>query len=144
MRGAFLGMLQKNTKPWQKKWDGDGHSHSYFNLKELKNYDWNKGVTCRGMIEEKEFTEWIKGGRKRPKSYCTNMFGSKIRTVTEQELNNIIAKNINREKDASYCVEVEWNEKCSDVGSFYNEFIPWASNLGISEEDIRIVFFFDN
>jgi hypothetical protein len=24
------------------RWDGDGHSHSYFTLDELMNYDWSK------------------------------------------------------------------------------------------------------
>lgn len=132
----------KEYKAEVKGWGYDGHSHSHFTLKELKDYDWNGGITCYGLLSEEEFLQWVKNGKGIPESYCAGIFGS-TKEVSEQELNDIINKNINREKHVCYCVKVYWNEKCTDY-SFYNKFIPWLEGLGIEPDNIRIVFFFDN
>lgn len=99
-------------------WQGDGHSHSWYTLKELLDYDWSQGYTESGIVATSVAEEYRKTGKK-PESWC-------------QGTN---AKDVER---------LEWPESYSEMcDNFITQTIPALQALG-SPEDVRIVFWFDN
>lgn len=99
-------------------WGGDGHSHSYFTVKELLDYDWTQTTKHRGFVSSAEAAKFRRTGEK-PDSWCgwTNQ------------------KNYE---------QIEWEEPYSEsAGHFLTDIIPELQKLG-SDEDVRMVFWFDN
>lgn len=99
-------------------WEADGHSHSFFLLKELIDFSWNQEFNESGMVSQKQKEAYEKDG-KRPESWCkwTN------------------------QKDY---VQMSWPSNikfyCED---FVENTIPQLQALG-DPEDVRIIFWFDN
>jgi hypothetical protein len=120
------------------RWGADGHSHSYYTLRELLDFDWHATVIVnRGLVSDKE----------------------EINRV--ERMRSFYAKNCPHKVDYvgpdSYClgssnddsVVMEWKSTLgSDCGAFLSEVIPRLSALAkiydIPYTDIRVVFFFDN
>jgi hypothetical protein len=44
------------------RWDGDGHSHSWFTVAELLAYDWTQTTKHRGYLPAAKFWRWISSG----------------------------------------------------------------------------------
>lgn len=105
-----------------KEMDGDGHSHSYFNLDELKKYDWHGQITTRrGLVDPKEYKHWLKN-RGRPRSWCGGATNKDYKSIT-------------------------WKETYYEtVKDFVDKTIPRLEKLRKYPDvlDVRIVFFFDN
>lgn len=99
-------------------WGPDGHSHSWFTLKELLEADWDQIKTNRGMVTPEQAEEFKKNGTL-PDTWCA---------WTSQ-------------KDA---VQIEWTWPLRDVcDEFINGTIPKLQELG-EPDKVRIVFWFDN
>ena len=124
------------------KWDGDGHSHSFFTVKELKEYDWNQITGLRGTISLQQYQAIKKGDN--PGSYSGSISGPKIITISMEKADaHILNPDPSYERFDVY-VDYHWNELYKDSASrFYNTTIPALEALG-DPEDVRIVFFFDN
>jgi hypothetical protein len=45
-----------------KKWDGDGHSHSFFTVSELMAYDWTQVIHNDGLVDVGQWAEWKRKG----------------------------------------------------------------------------------
>lgn len=113
-------------------YQSDGHSHSYFTVKELQDYDWDQKTTIQGVITTEEY-DLIKGTDKGPESWCGMVSGpqivvSQIPDITEKTTHVI------------YRWGIAYKEHCQH---FLNETIPNLLKLG-SPENVRILFFFDN
>lgn len=105
------------------RWEGDGHSHSYFTLQELEDvFDKHSVVTHKGLINQEQIKELEKGNL--PNSWCqgTNQEGYEWRSWED--------------KHYSFIHLVE------NLRSRLNHYHPWDSDD--HKSDIRIVFFFDN
>ena len=119
------------------RWEGDGHSHSWYTLQELLDFDWHGvPVVNRGLVNKEEYEKLERMrafDRKHnperveynaPDSYCMGASGGDYK-------------------------EVEWKstlgDECSD---FLSTVIPKMATIakrnGVPYSDIRIVFFFDN
>ena len=115
------------------KWGCDAYSASYFTLKELKEYKSTRKFTkFRGMISQEQIKQ-LENGIK-PNSWCqgTNMEGYEFREWTEEycELDPII----------------ESMEKriCDECWIWYETEEEKQEKLKKYEDDVRIVFWFDN
>lgn len=137
----------------------DGHSHSWCTLAELLSYDWTRRTNKSGWLNGKEYFEWCRYNKengKGPESWCGGVTGQRISHVPEAEMSakiegikkkgkgyQEIAEAISSELGNTYCL-VEWNvsyhSACSD---FWANTMPRLLNLG-KQEDVRIVFWFDN
>lgn len=64
------------------QWDCDGHSHSYFTLRELLNYDWTQVTKLQGFVNLEQFIKFM--GKSEfsdspgPESYCGGVDGRLI------------------------------------------------------------------
>lgn len=108
-------------------WDSDGHTHSWLTLKELKDYQSkNPSLPRTGLISPKQLIEFDKGIL--PNSWCqgTNQEGYERREWIEK--NDTLVPLIEKlQKRAHELMQYDWQE--------YN-----IEN----DENIRIVFWFDN
>lgn len=115
------------------RWNGDGHSHSYFTLAELEEAwevvkdtpIWFEGAVSPDNPDPK-FQEWLsKPAEERgapPGGYCAWGTG---------------------------CVPMKWVEPLHElIGTAYGQIQDYLSRLKIEEsvgdEDVRVVFWFDN
>ena len=126
------------------EWGGDGHSHSFFTLKELLEYDWNQVSVVRGFVSEEEYVVFKRNGK--PNSYCGGVGGRCIMQTSNGNMDGIIANPSLKEEGGRYYTKVEWNESYKDsAGSFYTRTLPLLKGLaGGDLESVRIVFWFDN
>lgn len=102
-------------------WGGDGHSHSWFTLKELLDADWNQTITKSESLTKKQ-----------------QMLFEKTHRPPE---------GIDWEGRDSM-QEVEWSEylfeQCEEFREALRGLRRYAEMEEIPYEDIRCVFFFDN
>jgi|SRR5690554_4435721 len=127
-------------------WDGDGHSHSYHTLKQLKEYDWNQETVQYGVIPENYYKE-LKESGENPEMWSGEVSGRNIKVISSDEMDRILEGTLPREEGIEYYVQMKWGIKYHETcGSFYDQTIPALEELsedGVGE-DVRIVFFFDN
>ena len=142
-------------------WNGDGHSHNWLTLEELKRYPW-KGhfKTHLAYVDPVGFREWSNGGFEF--SGYGDVTGENVHKVENDEMQNVIDMldkgELTIDEDGKwhplingniYITRVTWQEDMeSCAGYFCKETIPLLEsfldkkNIGASE--LRIVFWFDN
>ncbi|KAL9657563.1 hypothetical protein ABK040_000990 [Willaertia magna] len=133
------------VKQISEKWDCDGHSHSYLTLTELLEYDWiNKVTKKRGYVNEREYPNFKTSNR--PSSYCGFVSGGSVRIVSNREMDDLICGKKQKETGASYYTQVEWIVPYKEVAEGFYESLDELKKLVPKgkEDQIRIVFFFDN
>jgi len=119
----------------------DGHSHSFYTLRELKDFDWGQLTMHRGVITLEEYQALKSSGESEPTSWCGSVTGPKIVTIDEDEVLDYTKKPSN---DLIIYVNYHWgsmyHESCE---VFITQTIPALEALG-DPENVRILFFFDN
>lgn len=154
--------------------DGDAHSHSWYTLKELQDYDWENGTICRGIVDLPEYYHWKNtvGEDGSPRAWCGGIGGEKNgqKMVSNFEMDQIIKdlsredaqfvsdmatndkmglsyfiKNVKEGKPSYYTV-IKWNQKHKDsLGNFSDAIDKLVEmNKGDNPDNIRIVIWFDN
>lgn len=136
-------------------WRSDGHSHSWFTLAELAAYDWKQQTKHRCYVDFPTYSEWVFGGRKGfPRSSCGDVSGGGIKKITDAQvaelggIEGIVDSNTENERQNLY-VRIEFGIKYGECCyEFLTEFIPKLQKItaakGLTDDEIRIVFFFDN
>ena len=112
----------------KKRWGCDGHTHSWLTLKEIKEYQSTKPVLPRtGLLSPADVIEFDKNGT-HPKSWCqgTNQEGYERREWLEENESLIPLIDL-MQKRAKELMQYEWQDY--DIKN---------------DENIRIVFWFDN
>lgn len=116
------------TKKESDRWDGDGHSHSWLTLRELKEYQGLHPVVKRSGFISPEAAELLDAGEETPDTWC------QMTTLTTW-------------------VKREWEEGCDVLKPLVDklnervrdEFYVWGDEERPEfDEKIRIVFWFDN
>ena len=123
--------VSKIVKSESKRWGEDGHSHSYFTLKELKDAQKLKTNVKRSGLITQEAAKKLDEGISKPDTWCQGA-SSELKLVYrewEEDYNPLdgLIKNIEKR--------------------VRDEFWIWDEESEISEaiqEDFRIVFWFDN
>jgi hypothetical protein len=130
--------------------EGDGHSHSWFTVKELLAYNWDQSTTHEGWVSPRGYIQFKENGS--PENWCGMVSGGGIQHVSNEDMEKHIADGVVTSFDkpdpfdlnAKIYTHVEWKvsyESC--VSRFLKETIPALQQLGDPEE-VRICFFFDN
>lgn len=138
----------------------DGHSHSWFTLRELLDYDWTQTTRLQGWVDFKAGEKWLRWGRDHgegPESYCGGVSGGSVKHISVQELEQLCEKyrKLTREGQEAMLTQmahtyamVSWTETYYQAAShFWSDVIPKLLKLagGVDGVDkVRIVFFFDN
>lgn len=128
------------------KWDGDGHGASWFTVKELLDFDWDRMVARRGIVTKEEFRRI--GGKGVPKDWCRDVIGRGTSVAISPADKRLIVLGHDDTRNHSLVphnyVEHTWEETYRDsVGDFLTETVPKLQELG-DPWDVRIVFFFDS
>lgn len=118
------------TKHEAEVWEGDGHSHSYFTLKELKDYvkTMPKIKQC-GLVSQKE-AKLLDDGVSTPTTWCKG---------ASPELNLVWREWEDEYNPLTKLIEVIDERKRDEFWIFNKE-----RDNGEKDDDIRIVFWFDN
>jgi len=135
---------------WEaERWDGDGHSHSYFTVSELLAYNWKQDTAHIGLVGPQNYLLYKKNGQ--PESWCGGVSGGSTRIVSNEEMEKHIADNKiclgdddRQEWSAKIYTRLRWGvsyEAC--VERFLKTTLPALQQLGDPDE-VRICFFFDN
>jgi len=139
-------------------WGSDGHSHSWFTLKELLDYDWTQTTIVRGVLSTRQYVDWNRWSRKNgenPNGWSGGVSGGRTRNITGPEMEKLCegmeklwGKNLDEEiqkrgLDHTYA-SFHWGQHYySMIGRFWSHAIPRLLRIG-NPEDVRIVFWFDN
>lgn len=135
------------------------HSFSHCTLAEVFAYDFERTTKHRGIVDARQYSEWVEQGRKgAPKSYCGGISGPKIRTCTNTEMDRRIRQgfidlkqklefeydHVTDGKGLVWVTTVEWEETYrKSAGEDWFAFLESCAVLG-KPEDIRFVFGFDS
>jgi hypothetical protein len=120
-------------------WDSDGHSHSYFTVQELLDYDWNQITMKRGYISLQQYNVLKESGEKWPDSWSGGVAGHNIVCIDEHEVEGYQFEN-----DKKYYINYHWTITYKESADFFHDTtIPTLLQLG-SPNNVRIVFWFDN
>ena len=136
-------------------WGVDGHSHSWFTLRELMLVDWDKkSLYESGWVSATEFERWRTQGA--PTSWSGSIGGGSIKHVSNDEMATLIKTGAAHVNDLNervrwdqrdkYFTEVSWTESWrSAAGGDWFEFLDRIKPLTLDDgSDVRVVFFFDN
>lgn len=116
----------------------DGHSRSYFTLKELQDYKPKDKIKYRNLVTKAEYEEYLKTGS--PKSWCG---GSNAKIISNEEMEQWIRGEVNYADGEFIQTVLEWEKDPIDATGL-NEIIEKLAKLGGDPENVRIVFWFDN
>lgn len=130
--------LEKELKEY---WDSDGHSASWFTLRELLEADWDRKIRVGGVVPADVY-EYLTQLKEVPKIYSQGISGPNILTVSEEEWEKLQwSEKINGTRWHIYMYwEVSLKEQCD---LFVTNTIPALQKQG-NPDEIRIVFNFDN
>ncbi|EAE1475538.1 hypothetical protein DX142_14555 [Listeria monocytogenes] len=138
----------KNYLSFVEDWGIDGHSHSFLNLSELQNFDWHgQKNKHRGFLSQENYQEYKSTGKMF--GCATDVYGFYILKISNKEMDSIIDNKVILDTNFSYYTPIEWEESYyeSTIG-FVDNVIPSlekiATDCGYTNEEVRIVFFFDN
>ncbi|MHA1286396.1 MAG: hypothetical protein ACTSPB_03215 [Candidatus Thorarchaeota archaeon] len=138
--------VSKEIKKLSDEWGLDGHSHSYFTLKEILDYDWDQVTTHELFVNETGYDAIQRG--EQPAFTCAGVHTSMV--ISEEEMKDVIKRKKEEGQALSdglfggYWTHVSWEEtyrSCARV--VLENTIPELLKLG-NPEDVRIVFWFDN
>lgn len=133
------------SKEYEKEveeWGGDGHSHSWLTIKEIKGFDWHQITMKEGIVSLDEYKKIEESGEK-PTSWCGGIFGPNI-VVVETDEADVFLSNPETIGGKKIHVRYRWSIMYKDHASnFLEKTVPDLEKLG-DADNVRIVFFFDN
>jgi hypothetical protein len=123
-------------------WESDGHSRSWFMLKELQDFDWeNQFTVSSGIVSAKYYEENKHIPNWSPDSYYGGISGFSVVVLDVDEYNKLEE----RDSEKEYYVKLQWNHSYKDaVGNYFFEHILTALESLGDPNDVRFVFWFDN
>lgn len=158
--------VSKEIKAISDEWDADGHSHTWLTLKELRDFEWWRTSTMRGVLEARQYAAWRmydKANGRAPDSYSGAIWGQSIVTIDMNVADHELDLALKRDAQLYWAfvrgdeglsppfthVKAQWEEPYTEaVGHLYTRGIPALQkiqhDLGLTEEEVRIVGFFDN
>jgi len=141
-------------------WGDDGHSHSHFTLGEIYSHDWERPATNRAQVRKNRewkkpavFTEYDRGrGIVDDSTFATaleELFQGYGNQVYDWKAWDFESCGWSSEGAAGGWRGIEWTTSHKDqVGSKFFELIfdlaTEAHKRGLTPDQVRLVFFFDN
>jgi len=135
--------VSEGVKKESDRWGVDGHSHSWFTLKELLDYNWSRTMVKRGWVTQDEYKEFKEKGE--PQSWSSWAGGRGVIHISNAEMDDLLqGKYPDYNENISYYTNIEWRAEYLDyLRHFLTTTIPAMQKLG-NPEDVRAVFWFDN
>ena len=142
-------------------WGVDAHSHSWFTLDEILEYDWTQTTKRRGWVtlaEYHQWSRWKKSHGEPPSEWCGSVSGGNTEHLTLAGADKLIetlggdfwkaSAALKSDRYASHYVPVEWCETYSRcTRGFWTDSMPKLLRLASKAggfDRVRLVFWFDN
>lgn len=141
-------------------WGEDGHSHTWFTLRELQAVNWEQPITHRGWVTPSQYAIFKRDGK--PQGWSGGVSGSGIQHLSNEDMDLLITNGgvvVDLEAtgwvSANHYTQVQWTETWRDC-------LEWTSPEGVRDSawfdmldrlslltlddgsDIRICMFFDS
>lgn len=130
-------------KKMVEEWGEDGHSHSYFYMPEIDEYDWSQGTIHRGWVGVDGYKVFKEKGH--PESWSGGVGGGAVAHITNEEMDKYILEGF-PDPEKHYYTQISWGNTYMDSAKWFLKDMEQVKKLkklkGV--EDVRIVFFFDN
>lgn len=126
----------------------DWHSASSHTLADLERADGNAVCHNEGWVTPEEYTRWKEKGA--PDAWCKSVGGGNVQHVTHHDMDEYIAdpNHIYRKLRNSVYTLIQWDVPVSAYTTRLAELVEKlrevAAERGVSHDDVRIVFWFDN
>lgn len=144
------------------------HSQTWVTLAELLDYDWSQTTIKTGVVDAVTYARWRQYTEKYqpwsgPESYSGAISGGRVRNITNEEMDAVLAtlkartgdSYARRERDTdgpeitNLYTSIEWEAPYAiRAGTFYTITMPklqaFARSEGVSPIDVRLVFGFDS
>ena len=129
-----------HTKEYIDIWDCDGHSHSYFTIKELYNYWINMSLKTKrsGVLVGQVLEDFDEKGII-PREWCKGYLGSEKSGYRQWEVEYNPLDNFMKAIIKHFC-DVMWIQ--SNTDDLKSDYIK--EKIEQIGDDFRVVFFFDN
>lgn len=125
--------VTEEVKKMSDDYGSDGHSHSYFTVREIKEYNWDQVTSHCGVVNNKEYAIFKEKGK--PESWSGSIWGPDVNMVSNEEMDGSNNKY----------TSVEWTETYREsAGKRFFDAIHFLSSMAENDDDVRIVFWFDN
>lgn len=126
--------------------DGDGHSHSWFTVRELLDYDWEQTTHLEGDVGPSGYLKFKETGA--PHEWCGWVSGPSIKHVSNEEMEALVGslspESDPKDRSARVYTRVSWRVTYREcAGKFLTHTLPALQQIG-DPDDVRICFFFDN
>ena len=125
-------------------WGSDGHTHHWYTLKELLEYDWFGNKTYSGYVSVYEYAEYKKDGR--PSDWYDSKL-KKCKVITNEEMDEVLKKHKKEKRmsdnDEFAITYITWKQSHSNFCGDFTNSLSYMKLLG-DPKDVRMVFFFDN
>lgn len=122
-------------------WGADGHSHSFFTIREILDYDWNQKSSICGWVDVENFRIWKNRGH--PGSWCGDVTGHNIKHVDVAEMERLAGGDKTDAELYGYHCHVEWTKYYHECLGTFSKAV-FCSLHKNKPEDVRFVFWFDN
>ena len=140
--------LSPRVRGIAQEFGNDGHSHSWYNFRELKDYFVTSTQMIRvgGLISLEEY-QTLKENGALPSHSCRGAYGPNVKTIDEEGADALLSGAAPMDPNIQYFVDASWPvsiaEACKGfVTGITERLAPIAEEVG--EENVRIVFWFDN
>lgn len=135
--------ISNEIKTESDNWGSDGHSHSWFTLKELKEYDYTQKTTHSGWVNDNEYKQFKEKGH--PDSWCGHISGNTVNHIDNESMDKILSGEFEKVPDNTYFTEIEWGVEYKNcINDLYWKLLDILAKIEPNSENIRIVFWFDN
>lgn len=122
----------------------DIHSHSWYTLKELLDYDWSKIIKQSGCVGKKQFMEFYAG--KNPDSWCEVTNADRWDSISNRKMWHMCLGIFNGlDPEKNHTTVIDWSlTRREMIGErYFDEFFDKLRSYG-DPENVRVVFWFDN
>lgn len=132
--------LSESLKVEWENWIGDGHTPSYFLLKELLDAKESR-VIYTGFVGIEQYKEFKINGR--PQKWTWDPYLEK--RISNEEMDRILKILPFLDEGEEYCSEIIWHHPYKEIcPPFWEEDLEKISQLDSDSNNIRCVFWFDN
>lgn len=132
-------------------WEGDGHSHSFLYLRELKEWYNNaasKTTKHRGIVDLSYYRKMKEEGKTSPDSWCDGISGPGVVVMDTVRADKFIDEEMTEADGASYHVKIEWEETYLNSAFALKCYIEKLMEIEVEKNlchnCVRVCFFFDN
>jgi len=138
--------VSKEIQVCSDEWGCDGHSHSYFTIREILDHNWSKKKVHRGWVDMDGYSSYLDNGK--PSSWCGGVHGPL--KVSNEEMEKILKGEVDEtpENILGCYTQIQWETEQWEDCRFFLETVKQIQEVfeeeGLGVDDVRLVFWFDN